>query len=244
MEAVSPARNAAVLVIAAALAASLAAAAGAGAPPVHGVTLDRTLPSVPLLDARGRSVTLSAFRGRIVVLTPVLTLCHEVCPLTTGALVVLKQAVRRAGLGRDVVFAEISVDPWRDSPARLRAFSRRTGTHFTLLTGTERNLRRFWHPFGVAFLRTPEDSPPDRDWWTHRPLTFDVAHTDGLFFLDRRGHLRIALIGMPGVRSLPPKLRSLLNGTGRRNLVHPEAPWTAHQALDDLGVLLGRRIPE
>jgi len=57
----------------------------------------------------------------------VLTLCHEVRPLTTGAFIAMKHAVRKAGLADRVIFTEISVDPWRDSPARLRAFARYTG---------------------------------------------------------------------------------------------------------------------
>src|ERR1051326_1798830 len=111
---------------AAGIAAALAARGHTKAAPIYGVRVDRAVPSVPLLDEHGRHVALADYRGKIVVLSPVLTLCHEVCPLTTGAFMSMERAVRRAGLAGRVVFAEISVDPWRDSPARLRAFSRLT----------------------------------------------------------------------------------------------------------------------
>ena len=213
-------------------------------PKITGIELNRPVPDVPLLDASGRRVRLSDFRGKVVVLSPTLTLCHEVCPLTTGAFIAMRQAVDRAGLGDRVVFAEISVDPWRDSPARLRAFTRSTGIRFPILTGTLTNLHLFWKFFGVGFLRTPQGRPPDVDWWTHRPETFDVGHTDGLFFVDERGRERIALLGMPDVGGkLEARLRGLLSGAGLANLAHPQAPWTEEQALADLGSLLGKRIP-
>ncbi len=59
-----------------------------------------------------------------------MTLCHEVCPLTTGALMELVNDVRLAGLSRQVVIAEATVDPWRDSPFRLRAYQKLTGANF------------------------------------------------------------------------------------------------------------------
>jgi len=236
---------AAVLAVAGAAAAAAALAThGRSSPRIAGVELDRPAPGVPLVDDAGRRTSLAAFRGKTVVLSPVLTLCHEVCPITTGAFLTMEQAVRRAGLAGRVVFAEISVDPWRDSPARLRAFRRLTGVDFTLLTGSLPELRRFWRSFGVGFFRTPQGKPPDVDWWTKRPETFDVAHSDGLFFVDPRGRLRIALVGMPDVHGrLTARLRSLLSGAGLQDLRRPDAAWTVPDALRDLGAVVGKRIP-
>jgi len=231
--------------IAAAVAVAISARHAQTSPKITGTELNRPTPNVPLLNEDGQRVTLADFRGKVVVLSPVLTLCHEVCPLTTGAFISMERAVGKAGLGDRVVFAEISVDPWRDSPARLHAFTRYTGIDFTLLTGTQQNLRRFWRFFGVGYFKTPQGKPPDIDWWTHKPETFDVAHSDGLFFVDQRGHLRIVILGMPNVHGkLAARLRSLLSNKGLKNLARPEAPWTVSQALADLSFLLGRRIPQ
>jgi cytochrome oxidase Cu insertion factor (SCO1/SenC/PrrC family) len=52
-----------------------------------GQALDRRAPPLPLLDEGGRATSLEAFRGRYVVMAPFLTLCHETCPLTIGALI-------------------------------------------------------------------------------------------------------------------------------------------------------------
>jgi protein SCO1/2 len=231
--------------VAAGIAGALLMRPGGATSTITGIKLDRPVPSIPLLDAQGHQLTLAAFRGKVVVVSPTLTLCHEVCPLTTGAFISMQQAAREGGVGGRVVFAEISVDPWRDSPARLRAFKRYTGIRLTLLTGIQQNLRRFWHFFGVGYFKTPQGKPPDIDWWTHRPETFDVAHSDGLFFIDQHQHLRIAILGMPNLRGrLAARLRRLLSSKGLRNLTHPDVAWTLPQALADLSVLLGRPLPQ
>jgi cytochrome oxidase Cu insertion factor (SCO1/SenC/PrrC family) len=209
-----------------------------------GEAVDRTVPALPLENEHGAQTSLAAFRGRVVVLAPFLTLCHEVCPLTTGAFQAMQRDVDRAGLAGKVVFAEASVDPWRDSPPRLRAFAGMTRTHFPLLTGTASQLARFWRFFGVAYWRTREGTPPDTDWLTGKPLRFDVNHTDGLFLIDAQGHERIIDVGMPDTGAhLPLALSKLLNAEGRGDLTHPQAGWTVQEALDDLGRLLGQRIP-
>jgi len=187
--------------------------------------IDKPLADVPLIDERGGRTSLAAFRGRYVVLAPSLTLCHEVCPLTTGALTRLQAELGARGLGEKVVVAEATVDPWRDSPARVRAFKRLTGTDIRFLTGTQASIRRLWTQLGVAYARVKDD----------------VTHTDGVFVIDPRGHLRIALTGMPDVGGrLPARLAGLLNAEGRANLRHPAAPWTADQVLDGILGLLGR----
>ena len=53
--------------------------------PVDAFSVNRAVPNLRLLNEHGHTVSLTSFRGKYVVLTPFLTLCHEVCPLTTGA---------------------------------------------------------------------------------------------------------------------------------------------------------------
>lgn len=206
-----------------------------------GSLLDKPTPNVTLIDEHGKPTPLSSFRGRYLVFAPSMTLCHEVCPMTTAALERVQSAVARIGLAGQVTVAEVSVDPWRDMPARLRAYRRMTGLHFRMLTGSRAELARLWKFFGVYFRRVPQGKPPDVDWLTNKPERFDVEHTDGLFILDPQGRWRAAVIGMPsvGVRLAPP-LRRLLNDQGQSNLHHPQAPWTPKAALSDLLALKQR----
>ncbi len=204
----------------------------------------RHVPPLGLVDEHGRPTSLAALRGRWVVLVPSMTLCHEVCPMTTGVLTGLTEALRREGLAKSVAAVEVTVDPWRDSPARLRAYRRLTGADFTMLTGTRAQIARVWRFFGIYYKRVPQGNPQDIDWLTHRPETFDVEHADGFFLLDPAGQERIVEEGTPETGGhLSPALRRLLNAEGRHNLSHPQLPWNAGQLLDDLDWLMGRSIP-
>jgi cytochrome oxidase Cu insertion factor (SCO1/SenC/PrrC family)/thiol-disulfide isomerase/thioredoxin len=215
------------------------------APLAAGTALERPrpIPATELLGASGRPVAPTAWRGKWVVLAPFMTLCHEVCPMTTAALIQLKAEIRRQGLGGAVIVAEATVDPWRDTPSRLRAYRRLTGADVELLTGTRSEIHRLWKFLGVFYKRVPQGNPPDMDWLTHRPERFDVQHTDGFFILDPAGQERLADEGMPKVSGrLPIALRGLLNKRGRHNLANPQLPWSAPELLDDLDNLMGREI--
>lgn len=222
------------------------AAAGVPAPLAVGTELQRPrpLPALRLIDAGGKPFAFSAWRGKYIVLASTLTLCHEVCPMTTAALTALTGQLREAGLANRVVVAEATVDPWRDTPARLRAYRRLTGTDFALLTGSPAQIRRLWKFFGVYYARVPQGKPPDVDWLTHKPETFDVDHTDGLFVIDPAGQERVVDEGTADVGGrLSPALYALLNDMGRKNLAHPQLPWTATEVLDDVYHLMGAELP-
>lgn len=223
------------------------ASASVPAPLAAGTELPRprAVPALRLTDQQGRPVSLRrAWRGRWVILAPSMTLCHEVCPMTTAVLMQLESELRRAGLARQVVVATATVDPWRDTPARLRAYARLTGADFQMLTGSQAETHKLWAFFGVSYYRVPQGTPPDIDWLTHKPETFDVQHTDALFLLDPAGQERIADDGMPQVSGrLPVALASLLDAEGRQNLAHPQFAWSAPDVIDDLYYLMDRNIP-
>jgi protein SCO1 len=223
-----------------------ASAAGAPAPLAVGTALERPrpVPAVQLIGENGRPASLSQWRGKWVVLAPSMTLCHEVCPMTTAALMQLSSQLRGDGLAAQVAVVEATVDPWRDTPSRLRAYSRLSGAKFAMLTGAQSEIHRLWKFFGVYYKRVPQGNPPDIDWLTGKPETFDVQHTDAVFILDPAGQERIVDDGMPDVGGqLPVSLRKLLNDQGRENLAHPQLAWTARELVDDLYHEMNRNLP-
>jgi cytochrome oxidase Cu insertion factor (SCO1/SenC/PrrC family)/thiol-disulfide isomerase/thioredoxin len=202
------------------------------------------VPSFPLVDSHGKPFQLHDTHGKWIVLAPSMTLCGEVCPMTTGVLEELKSTFAKDGIGKQVEVVETTVDPWRDSPARLRAYQREFGANFTMVTGSQHEIRKFWDWFGVQYQRVPEGKPADIDWWTHKPLTFDINHTDAVYLIDPHGYLRVANDGMPKLQGkLSPRLRSLLDSEGIGNLEHPHLPWTADQVADDVLNMMGRAVP-
>jgi protein SCO1 len=75
--------------------------------------------SFSLTDQDGRPVTLSQYRGQVVVLSFMYSRCRDACPVMAteirGALAELPHRVR-------VPVLAISVDPAHDTPVSARAF--------------------------------------------------------------------------------------------------------------------------
>jgi cytochrome oxidase Cu insertion factor (SCO1/SenC/PrrC family) len=59
------------------------ATSGVPAPLAVGTALQRPriVPAMTLVDDRGRPFSLTAWRGKWIVLASAMTLCHEVCPM-------------------------------------------------------------------------------------------------------------------------------------------------------------------
>jgi protein SCO1 len=208
--------------------------------------LDRPTPQhAALVNQQGNPVSLATLRGSVVVLAPFLSLCQDECPLITGAFIALQRDVRAAGLAHKVVFVEATVDPARDSVARLAAYQREFGADWQLWTGSPAAVAAFWKPFGVSSMRIPEGQPPKTDWWTGQPLTYDVTHTDGYFLIGPNGRERFVDASAPDMAGLlGRKLTSLLDDGGVHDLRHPEAPsWTVEDALASISWLVGTAIP-
>jgi cytochrome oxidase Cu insertion factor (SCO1/SenC/PrrC family) len=227
----------------------LAACGSTGDPPPppasQGIVQNRAIPEVPLISASGTPLSLRDYRGKDIVMAPFLTLCQDECPLVTGAFIALQRDVQAAGLDNRVVFMEITVDPGRDTPARLTAYSEEFGADWVLATGTPTNLDALWKFLGVSVQIVPEAQPAKIDWYTGKPLTYDVDHTDGYFLIGPSGHERFSDSTPPNLHGqLNKKLTGLLNAGGLKNLDEQNAPdWTLGQALSSISWLVGRSIP-
>ncbi len=208
--------------------------------------LSRPTPQhVPLMNQQGQPVSLASLTGKIVVLAPFLSLCQDECPLITGAYISLQRDLSAAGLAHRVVFVEATVDPGRDTVARLAAYQKEFGAAWDLWTGTPANVAAFWKPFGVEYQMVPEEQPAKTDWFTGSPLAYDVVHTDGYILIDPHGRERFVNASAPNLAgTLNRRLTSLLNGGGVHNLHHPQTPnWTTADALASISWLLGTSVP-
>ncbi len=207
-----------------------------------GQPLDVPLPAsvreAKLVDSRGITHTLDSLRGKTVVLGDTMTLCQETCPLDTSALVETAREADAAGLSKKVVFLSLTVDPVRDTPAQLAAYRRqfsRVPANWLLLTGESASVHHVLKSLGVFWRRVGEDGTVVRNWRTGERLTYDIQHSDEVFFIDSSGHERFLLDGPPQLGTsaeVPPALRHFLNGEGRKNLDDPDpTEWTVPQAL-------------
>jgi protein SCO1/2 len=216
--------------------------------PSQGVVLSRAIPAgishIALTDQRGSTFTLASLRGKTVMVVPFMTLCNDVCPMTTADVSVVQRSLDRAHQASKVALVELTIDPGRDGVARLAAYARLSGASWPLVTESAADLARLATFFGFYYQRVPEGSPPDIDWLTHQPLTYDVAHSDGYAVINPAGRLRFVTSASPGYHGkLNPTLHAFLDKQGLQHLAHPERPdWTASDALSVLGWQLGTSV--
>lgn len=222
--------------------------------PRVGQQLNAALPSsvrsAALTTSSGRPITVASLAGKVVVISDVMTLCQETCPLDTANVVAAAHAIEKAGLGNKVVFLSITVDPGRDTRAQLAAYRKLYAPappDWLLATGSPSTLRDFWKTLGVYIQRVPDKPPLPHSWRTGSPLTYDLTHSDEVFFVDQHSRERFLLEGAPHVAPgapLPATLRRFLDATGRHNVSHPDPlAWTLPQALDVLSWLTAHHIP-
>ena len=103
--------------------------------------LPSSVTSIKFTDDTGKQLTLAAFKGKAVVFTPFMTLCQETCPLTTSNLQQLDKSVIKAHQENNVQMVMITIDPARDTVARLHAYrsvAQITQPNWTLLTAVAR----------------------------------------------------------------------------------------------------------
>jgi protein SCO1/2 len=203
--------------------------------------------SLPLTDDTGHPTSLAAYDGKYVMLTDFLTLCQDVCPLTSGNFDDIDRSLAAAHLQNRVQLVELTVDPERDTPAHLHAYRQlfHAPANWSLLTASPGVVAQIWKYFGAYYQRVPEDQPPGIDWLTGKPLTYDVDHSDVLVYINPQGQEKFVIFGLPNTqgRPVPPAMQQFLSDLGRTHEAHPAGnAWTVPQALSALSWLTGTHI--
>lgn len=167
----------------------------------------RPVAAFTLASAHGE-ITDTALRGHWQLLALGFTLCPDLCPTTLAQVAAL-----RATMADDpvrVIF--VSVDPERDSPARLAAYVQFFGPDIIGVTGEVGQLRRLAHSLGMDFRQdragdgrndSPGENPGDTPRISHSP-TIAVIGPDGLL----RGRLRPGFDTQRAARELTARMRS------------------------------------
>jgi cytochrome oxidase Cu insertion factor (SCO1/SenC/PrrC family) len=219
--------------------------------PSNGTTLDQPVPAavstIKFQNQDGQAVSLDSLKGKTVVFTDFLTLCQEICPLTSANYASLQSTLDKAGMSSDVELVELTVDPARDSVARLAAYQKLFGAkpNWEFLTGTPAQVAAIWQALGVSYDTTIDKPPLPRDWWTGKPLTYDVDHQDVVFVIDAQGHERWLVEASPNTQGVTPPstLLKFLNDDGQNNLAKPEDPnWTAGDVAQAVAWVTGKPV--
>ncbi len=164
-----------------------------------------------LTDQHGRTVTLAALRGKVVLLTFLDDTCTTDCPL-------IAQEFRQAGqlLGADsrhVELVAVNYNPVNTQVSYIQAFDRQEGLtavpNWLYLTGTPGQLQQVWRHYGVG--------PPEI-----LPAGSMIGHGDYAFVIDQDGHVRqeMNFDTGPGTQATKSSFAAELTDAARQLLRH------------------------
>ena len=134
---------------------------------LHGIPA----PGFRLVNQFGQAMSLSQFRGKVVILAFTDSQCTSICPLTTVAMVAARELLGAAG--DQVQLIGLNANPKATSVRDVLAYSRAHGmvNQWDFLTGSPAQLRAVWKAYHVAV----------------QIQAGQIDHTPALFVIDRSG---------------------------------------------------------
>ncbi|MBP8047770.1 MAG: SCO family protein [Anaerolineales bacterium] len=124
-------------------------------------------------------VSLSDFRGKLVLIYFGYTFCPDICPATLGN---VNQALKEIGAkAEDIQLIMISLDPQRDTPEKLEQYVAHFNPTFIGITGTQEQVDTVTSLYGI-FYEKKEGS---------EATSYLIDHTATLMVIDREGYLKL-----------------------------------------------------
>jgi protein SCO1 len=148
-------------------------------------------PEFTLTSQDGAPVALAQFRGKVVAVTFIYTLCANTCPVLTPMMSFVQDRLG-ADFGQEIVFISITVDPERDTPQVLKEYAQAFGANpagWFFVTGAPDVIRDVTRRYGVFAAKAADGN---------------IDHTFLTSVIDPRGVLRVQYLG---VRFDPEELR-------------------------------------
>ncbi len=138
----------------------------------------RMAPDFSLPSSRDNQFTLSKERGKLLVLGFGFSNCTNVCPMTLAN---LAQTFKNLGaLADQVEVVYVTVDPERDTPARLREYLANFNSRFIGVTGSADELAAVRQEYGILAKKEVHKNGG----------TYEVHHSSYIYLIDREGLLR------------------------------------------------------
>ena len=152
-----------------------------------------------LVDDTGKPVTAADFGGKVVVLYFGYTHCPDVCPLTMSHLAAAVQQLGRQAADVRILF--VSVDPARDTPAILKAYTGAFSPQAVGLTGSMAQIQAVAKRYHVAFNYGQKD----------RYGNYVVNHSAAIYVFDREGRGKLIGSDTAAPAQIAHDLRQLLD---------------------------------
>ncbi len=146
------------------------------------------LPEFALLDQHGDTIGADVFTGQWDLVFFGFTHCPDVCPLTLQTLRQATAKLRENGITPQPRIVLVSVDPERDTPAKLKSYVEYFGNGTLGITGELDELRKLTESLGIFFQKARTDGEDN----------YLVDHSAVVLVIDPSGRFR-ALFSAPHV---------------------------------------------
>ena len=151
-----------------------------------------------LTDADGRERTLADYKDKAVLMYFGFVQCPDVCPTALIRAAKVKQLLGADGDKLQVIF--ITVDPVRDTPEVIKAYTAAFDPSFIGLYGDAKRTRETADEFKVYYKQVPTGS------------SYTMDHSALSYAFDPQGRLRLALRHEQTAEDYAHDLRQLLAG--------------------------------
>ncbi len=151
-----------------------------------------------LSDQSGESVSLSDYKGQIVLLGFLYTNCPEACPIVAANFVQIRRHVADEPNASDLVQFLVSTDPERDTQNRRNVYTRGIGGDWFFVSGELEEVAKVWDAYDI--YREVQD----------RNLEVVVYHSYRTYLIDRDGQIRYEYVGVWHPDDIKPDVVALL----------------------------------
>ena len=152
---------------------------------------------LPLTDQFGKERSIKDFAGKVVVVFFGYTQCPDVCPTSMSELAEVKRSLGADGDKLQGIF--VTVDPERDTPEVLKAYTAAFDPSFIGLYGDLERTAQIAKDFKVYYKKMPTGS------------SYTMDHTSLSYVYDPLGKLRLALRHEQPAQDYADDIRKLLN---------------------------------
>ena len=189
------------LVVAALGAIALAACERKSSAAYHGIDLTGATYATDfrLTDPDGKERTLAGFRGKAILIFFGFTQCPDVCPTALARADEVKRLLGPDGERFQTLF--VTVDPERDTPEVLKAYTAAFDPCFIGLYGDLERTAQIAKDFKVYYKKVPTGA------------SYTMDHTSLSYVYDPQGKLRLALRHEQPAQDYADDIRRLLNPT-------------------------------
>jgi protein SCO1/2 len=176
----------------------------------------KAAPDIHLVNQFGQRMSLSQFRGKVVMLGFEDSECASVCPLTTQSMVLAKELLGKAG--SSVQLLGVDANPDATKVANVMNYSRVHNmiNQWDFLTGSLPQLKAVWKSYNIAV----------------QIQSGQIDHTPALFIIDQQGKLQKIYLTQMAYSSITQSAQVLATEVASLLPAHPKL-----SSLESLGTI-------